>query len=125
MTPLAVYSTPFVLTSNAAYADGTVGGDCTGCCGNTSVAVTNHENNGDEMDTVVLHTTTDSLTYAARTDVVLKRQRKDPNASADTEKPPPSTVTGVPPSAAPRTGHTDDTDADGRYVKATPLDENC
>ena len=35
------------------------------------------------------------------------------------------TVTGVPPSDAPRDGHTDDTDAAGRYVNDTPLAENC
>ena len=97
-TPLAVYSCPLVLTSTATYpAD----------------------------DAVVLHTSDDSLTYAATTDVALKRQRSAPSASAASEKPLPSTVTGVPPSEAPRNGHTDDTAADGRYVNATPLDENC
>ena len=45
--------------------------------------------------------------------------------SADDEKPLPSTVTGVPPSATPWAGHTDDTAAAGRYVNVTPLDENC
>jgi len=76
-------------------------------------------------DAVALHASADSLTYAAATTVALKRQRSDPDASAAAEKPPPSTVSGVPPSAAPRDGHTDDTDDDGRYVNATPLDENC
>ena len=37
----------------------------------------------------------------------------------------PYTVTGVPPSAAPRSGHTDDTDADATYVKPTPPELNC
>ena len=97
-TPLAVYSCPLVLTSTATYpAD----------------------------DAVVLHTSDDSLTYAATTDVALKRQRSAPSASAASEKPLPTTVTGVPPSDAPRTGHTDETAAAGRYVNATPLDENC
>ena len=76
-------------------------------------------------DAVVLHTSDDSLTYAATTDVALKRQRSAPSASAASEKPLPTTVTGVPPSDAPRTGHTDETAAAGRYVNATPLDENC
>jgi hypothetical protein len=76
-------------------------------------------------DAVELHTTADSLTYAADTTVELKRHRSAPDASAAAEKPLPNTVTGVPPSATPRTGHTDDTAADGRYVNATPLDENC
>ena len=79
----------------------------------------------DDDDAVALHTSADSLTYAAPTTVALKRQRSAPDAAAAAEKPPPSTVSGVPPSAAPRDGHTDDTDDDGRYVNATPLDENC
>ena len=97
-TPLDVYSRPFVLTSTDAWP---------------------HD------DAVALHASADSPTYAARTTVALKRQRSAPNASADAEKPPPTTVTGVPPSDAPRTGHTDETDADGRYVNATPHAENC
>ena len=98
-TPLDVYSRPFVLTSTTAWpAD----------------------------DAVLLHATTDSLTYAAATDVALKRHRSEPDASAADEKPLPSTVTGVPPSAAPLGGHTDDTAADGRYVKKMPsLCANC
>ena len=100
-TPLDVYSRPFVLTSTDAYpAD-------------------------DQTVVVALHNTADSLTYAARTTVALNRQRNAPHASADAEKPPPSTVTALPPSDAPRTGHTEDTDAAGRYVNATPLAENC
>ena len=74
---------------------------------------------------VELHTTADSLTYAAATTVALKRQRSAPSASADDEKPLPSTVTGVPPSDAPRTGHTDDTAAAGRYVNIAAPKENC
>ncbi len=97
-TPLAVYSRPLVLTSTDAYP---------------------------AADAVALHASAASLTYAAATAVALKRQRSAPDASADAEKPPPSTVSGVPPSAAPRTGHTDDTDAAGRYVNATPPAENC
>ena len=76
-------------------------------------------------DAVELHASAFSLTYAARTDVLLKRQRNAPSASAADEKPLPSTVTGVPPSDAPRTGHTDDTAAAGRYVKKAPLHANC
>ena len=74
---------------------------------------------------MLLHVSADSLTYAAATSVPLNRQRKAPNASAADEKPLPSTVTGVPPSAAPRNGHTDDTTADGRYVNHASLNANC
>ena len=78
------------------------------------------------VERVELHTIADSLTNAADTTDVLKRHSSAPIASADDEKPLPRTVTGVPPSAAPRTGHTDDTAAAGRYVKLTPLDDvNC
>ena len=97
-TPLDVYSRPFVLTSTTAWP---------------------------AADAVVLHATTDSLTYAAPTDVALNRHRSEPDASAADENPLPSTVTGVPPSAAPLGGHTDETAAAGRYVNATPLVENC
>ena len=76
-------------------------------------------------DDVELHTTADSLTYEADTTVALKRHRNAPSASADDEKPLPSTVTGVPPSDAPRTGHTDDTAAAGRYVNIAAPKENC
>jgi hypothetical protein len=107
-TPLAVYSCPFVLTSTGTYPP------------------TDHADADADADAVVvLHTTDDSLTYDASTDVALKRQRSAPSASAASEKPLPTTVTGVPPSEAPRNGHTDDTAAAGRYVNATPLDENC
>ena len=71
------------------------------------------------------HTSDDSLTYAADTTVAFRRQTNAPAASADDEKPTPTTVSGVPPSAATRAGHTDDTDAATRYVNETPLDENC
>ena len=97
-TPLAVYSRPFVLTSTDTWP---------------------------AADAVELHTTADSLTYAADTTVALKRHRNAPSASADDEKPLPSTVTGVPPSDAPRTGHTDDTAAAGRYVNIAAPKENC
>jgi hypothetical protein len=97
-TPLDVYSRPFVLTST-----------------DTRPA----------PDDVELHTTADSLTYAAATTVALKRQRNAPSASADDENPLPSTVSGAPPSEAPRTGHTDDTAAAGRYVNSASPDANC
>ena len=93
-----MYSRPFVLTSSAARP---------------------------ARDAVALHTIADSLTYAAATAVALKRQSSAPSASADGEKPLPTTVTGVPPSATPRAGHTDDTADAARYVNDTPLDENC
>jgi hypothetical protein len=72
-----------------------------------------------------LHTSADSLTYAAGVTDAFQRHSSAPAASAPAEKPLPSTVTGVPPSAAPRVGESDDTAAAGWYVKRTPLDENC
>ena len=74
---------------------------------------------------VELHTSADSLTYAAGVTDAFQRHSSAPAASAPAEKPLPSTVTGVPPSAAPRVGESDDTAAAGWYVKRTPLDENC
>ena len=76
------------------------------------------------------HTSADSLTYVARvTDSAPSHPHTSSAASAaDDEKPLPSTVTGVPPSDAPRDGHADDTAAAGRYVKRTPPladEENC
>jgi hypothetical protein len=97
-TPSDVYSRPFVLTSTDTYP---------------------------RADRVELHTIALSLTYAAGTIDESKRHSKAPASAADDEKPLPSTVTGVPPSAAPRVGHTDDTAGAGRYVKLTPLDVNC
>ena len=97
-TPLDVYSRPFVLTSTVAKP---------------------------LADAVVLHTTADALTYAAGTIVELKRHIRPPDASDEDVNPLPNTVTGVPPSATPREGHTADTEAIARYVKDTPLDENC
>ena len=97
-TPLDVYSRPFVLTSTDA---------------------------APAADAVALHVITDSLTYAADTTVALMRHRSAPNASAADEKPLPTTVSGVPPSDAPRTGHTDDTAAAGRYVNNASLAANC
>ena len=93
-----MYSRPFVLTSTDTYP---------------------------EAARVEWHTSADSLTYAAAVADAFHRHSSAPDASAAAEKPLPSTVTGVPPSAAPRDGHTDDTAAAGRYVKRTPLDENC
>ena len=80
---------------------------------------------GADDDAVELHATADSLTYVARTNEAPTRHRSAPNASADDEKPLPSTVKGVPPSDAPRSGHTDETDTPGRYVKANALHTNC
>ena len=97
-TPSDVYSRPFVLASTDAYPAGA---------------------------RVVLHTSVDSSTYAAAVEDAFQPHSSAPAASADAEKPLPRTVTGVPPSAAPRVGETDDTAAAGRYVKRTPLDENC
>jgi len=74
---------------------------------------------------VELHMSAVSLTYIATIVVLLKRHSNAPIASAADEKPLPSTVTGVPPSATPRVGHTDDTAGAGRYVKLTPLDVYC
>ena len=77
-TPDDVYSRPFVLTSTDASPDD---------------------------DAVALHASATSPAYAARTTVALNRQRSAPDASADAENPTPTTVTGVPPSDAPRAGH--------------------
>ena len=96
-TPLDVYSRPFVLTS-------------TDTC--------------PAADAVTLHVRADSLTYAPGTTVLLKRHRSAPIDSAADEKPLPSTVSGVPPSDAPASGHTDETDTAGRYVNEPPA-ENC
>ena len=97
-TPDDVYSRPFVLTST----DASPG-----------------------PEAYVLHASADSLTYAADTTVPLMRQRSAPRASAADENPLPSTVKGVPPSAAPLRGHTEDTEATGRYVNAAELKANC
>ena len=72
-----------------------------------------------------MHAIADSLKYAAGTTELLKRHRSAPIDSAADEKPLPSTVRGVPPSDAPDKGHTDETDATGRYVNAVPPPENC
>jgi hypothetical protein len=97
-TLLAVYSRPFVLTSTETRP---------------------------EVEAVVLHVSNDSLTYIAELNVTLKRQRSAPSASDADEKPLPSTVIGVPPSGAPCSGHTDDTNAAGRNVNTTLLWANC
>ena len=76
-------------------------------------------------DAVTLHAIADSLTYVAGASVPLKRHRSAPIDSAADAKPLPRTVSGVPPSDAPASGHTDETDADGRYVNEAPLTENC
>ena len=72
-----------------------------------------------------MHARADSLRYAAGADVPLKRQRRAPIDSAADEKPLPSTVSGVPPSDAPDNGHTDETDAAGRYVNEASEVANC
>ena len=99
-TPSDVYSRPLVLSSSATYPAA-------------------------RARAVELHTSADSLTYAAGVTDAFQRHSSAPAASAPAEKPLPSTVTGVPPSAAPRVGESDDTAAAGWYVKRTPLDENC
>ena len=97
-TPSDVYSRPLVLTSTDAYPAGARG---------------------------EWHTSADSLTYVARVTDAFHAHSSSDASDAAAEKPLPSTVTGVPPSDAPRDGHTDETAAAGRYVKRTPLDENC
>ena len=75
------------------------------------------------------HISADSVTYEATLDDashehVKPNVGKTPNGAR--EKPCPNSVTGVPPSDAPRDGHTDDRDATDRYMKRTPPDdENC
>jgi hypothetical protein len=73
----------------------------------------------------VLHTTADLLAYAAADILPLILHRNAPDASADDENPLPTTISGVPPSDTTRTGHTDDSDIDGRYVNAALLCANC
>jgi hypothetical protein len=51
-----------------------------------------------------MQTTSDSLAYAAGVTDAFQRHSSAPAASAPAEKPLPSTVTGVPPSATPRDG---------------------
>ena len=74
---------------------------------------------------VLLHTTAVLLTSDARTTLPLKRHCRYPSPSDTAEKPLPCTVTDVPPSDAPRSGHTDDTASAAWYVNATPLALNC
>ena len=97
--PLEVLSRPFVLTSKATKPGGAA--------------------------TDELHTSAEELTYTAATAVAFKRQRSAPAASALAANPAPTTVTGVPPSDAPRCGHTDDRRAAAKYVNAIPLVEYC
>jgi hypothetical protein len=75
-------------------------------------------------DAVALHRSDEPLARRPSTTEAPTRHCKYPSDSDDNEKPPPCTVSGAPPSDAPRNGHTDDTDADGTYVNSTPLDEN-
>ena len=100
-TPSELCSRPFVLTSTDTYP-------------------AEPEPNVDE-----LHTSADSLTYDAADHDAFQPHSSKPADSAEAEKPLPSTVTGVPPSAAPRDGLNDDTDAAARYVNDTPLAQNC
>ena len=74
---------------------------------------------------VLLHAAAVLLTSDARTTLPLKRHCRYPRPSDTAENPLPCTVTDVPPSAAPRSGHTDDTASAGWYVNATPLALNC
>ena len=60
-----------------------------------------------------------------RTTVPFRRHCRYPSASDAAVKPLPYTVSGVPPSAAPCTGHTDDTATACAYVYAAPPVENC
>ena len=57
----------------------------------------------------VVQTSSDSLTYAAAVTDAFQRHSSAPAASAAAEKPLPSTVTAVPPSAAPRDGESENT----------------
>jgi hypothetical protein len=63
--------------------------------------------------------------YTAGTTVALIRHSSAPRDSADSMKPLPCTVIGVPPSAAPREGHRDDATTDRVYVNAAVPDVNC
>ena len=80
------------------------------------------------------NTSADSPTYeAALTNVVQEQHSRTDGlptieaiAGSTRMKPRPNSVTGVPPSDAPRDGHTDDTAAAAWYVKrALAEDKNC
>ena len=77
-------------------------------------------------DAALLHTTASApASSCARTTVPFSRHCRYPSDSDAALKPLPCTVRGVPPSADPCTGHTDDTAAAAAYVNATPNDVNC
>ena len=77
-------------------------------------------------DAVLLHTSeSPPESSSARTTVPLSRHCRYPSDSDADVKPEPCTVRGVPPSADPCTGHTDDTATAPVYVYATPNDVNC
>jgi hypothetical protein len=64
-------------------------------------------------DTVVLQTMDVAFRYAAGTTVAFIRQRSAERSSSAEWKPLPPMVIGVPPSAMPRDGVTDETAATG------------
>ena len=97
-TPLDVYSRALLLTSTRASPDGA---------------------------RVVLHTSAPSDAHAARRTPPPMRHVSTPSASDTDEKPPPRTVSGVPPSDATVDGETHATDAARWYVYVAPLDAYC
>ena len=69
---------------------------------------------------VELHTTDDAPAQRARRDATPTRHTRYPSASDDDEYPPPSTVSGVPPSASARDGESALTDGASTYVNRAP-----
>ena len=77
-------------------------------------------------DATLAHTSeSPPASSSARTTVPFRRHCRYPSDSDADVKPEPCTVSGVPPSAEPCTGHTDDTATAPVYVYATPSDVNC
>ena len=74
---------------------------------------------------VALHTIAELLDHTARRTDPPMRHVSTPSASDAEEKPPPCTVSGVPPSASAELGERYATPAAGWYVYRTPLGAYC
>ena len=74
---------------------------------------------------VALHTSAELLAHTARRTAPPMRHVSTPSASDADEKPPPCTVSGVPPSASAELGEMYRMLAAGWYVYDTPLGAYC
>ena len=74
---------------------------------------------------VALHTIADALAHTARRTAPPMRHVSTPSDSDADEKPPPCTVSGVPPSESAELGERYLTHAAGWYVYHTPLRAYC